>query len=116
MYTTWMKGKVIRLRWKKHYAEAGNHVAVGKVHNENSSYVALECKTFHFHRITGGSTRGVLEGSIGVRMIPWNSIEVMHELGADTDFNVPLAVDAKGNIVLDNKHKTMIARSQDFGE
>jgi hypothetical protein len=116
MYKTWMKDKVIRLRWRKHYSEAHSHVAIGKVLQENSSYVALECKTFHFQRILSGSKKGILEGEVCVRMIPWNVIEVMHELEADTDYTAPITMDSKGNIVLDNKHNTMIARTQDFGE
>lgn len=116
MYNTWMKDKVIRLRWKKSYSEAHNHVAVGKVQYENGGYVALECKTFHFQRILNGSKKGILEGEVCVRMIPWGAIEVMHELEADTDYKAPITVDTNGNIVLDNKHQTMIARTCDFGE
>ncbi|MDD5729370.1 MAG: hypothetical protein PHV59_12480 [Victivallales bacterium] len=116
MYKTWMKDKIIRLRWKKAYKEASNHVAIGKVLHENSGYLVMKCKTFHFQRILGGSRSGILEGSIGVRLIPWSSIEVMHELKADTEFDVPLSQDEKGNIILMNKYKTLIARVQDFGE
>jgi len=114
MYRTWMKDKVIRLRWKKNYPDAHSHVAIGEVVHENSGYLALKCRTFHFNRIVNG--RGMREGDMCVRMIPWNTIEVMHELEHDTDFNVPLAMDSKANVILDNKHKTIVARAQDFGE
>ena len=116
MYNTWMKDKIIRLRWKKGYQEARNHVAIGKVLHENSGYLVINCRTFHFQKIIGGSTRGVLEGDICVRMIPWSAIEVMHELEPDTRFDASLAVDSNGNVVLHNKYMTMIARAQDFGE
>jgi hypothetical protein len=49
-------------------------------------------------------------------MIPWSAIEVMHELRTDTVYDAPLGKDSKGNIILNNKYKTMIARVQDFGE
>ena len=114
MYRTWMKDKVIRLRWQKHYADAHSHVAIGKVCHENSGYVALECRTFHFNKIYNG--KGIREGKMCKRMIPWNTIEVMHELEEDTDYHAQLAIDSKGNIVLDNKYRTIIAKSQDFGE
>lgn len=114
MYRTLMKDKVIRLRWKKYYGEAHSHVAIGEVCHENSGYVALKCRTFHFKKIING--RGIREGDMCVRMIPWNTIEVMHELETDTDYSAPLAMDSAGNIVLDNKYKTIVTRAQDFGE
>ncbi len=116
MYRTWMKDKIIRLRWRKHYSEAHSHVAIGKVLHENGGYVALKCRTFHFKKIFNGSTQGIREGDICVRMIPWSAIEVMHELELDTKLGAPLVMDSKGNIILDNKYKTMIIRTQDFGE
>jgi hypothetical protein len=116
MYKTWMKDKIVRLRWKKVYKEASNHVAIGKVLHENSGYLVMKCKTFHFQKILSGTTHGILEGEVCVRMIPWSAIEVMHELRTDTVYDAPLGKDSKGNIILNNKYKTMIARVQDFGE
>lgn len=114
MYHTWMKDKVIRLRWKKYYPEASSHVAIGKVCHETSGYLALKCRTFHFNKVING--KGIREGSLCVRMMPWDTIEVMHELEPDTDYKAPLVMDSKGTICLDNKYRTVITKERDFGE
>jgi hypothetical protein len=49
-------------------------------------------------------------------MMPWDTIEVMHELEPDTDYKAPLVMDSKGTICLDNKYRTVITKERDFGE
>jgi hypothetical protein len=77
--------KVWKIRAIKNYAEAHNHVLVGKVLEVTDSYVRLHCRTFHF----GPSLENVgdvLVGAVMVRVIPWSRIEIINELPADFDY------------------------------
>lgn len=112
-----LEGKIIRMRWSKKYKEASSHVLIGQVHDENSKYMIVEGKTFHFRKLISSSTgKGVLEGPLCLRAIPWDAIEVMHILPEKTDYSNTFTFDKNGDLVLDNKHKTLIARCQDFDD
>lgn len=86
------------------------------VRHENSAYLVISCRTLHFQKIIGGSTRAILEGDICVRIIPCTAIEAMHEPEPDTRFDAAPAGNPGGNLVPHNKYMAMIARAQDFGE
>ena len=111
-----LEGKIIRMRWSKKYKEASSHVIIGQVREENSKYMIIEGKTFHFRKLISSTRNGILEGALCQRVIPWDAIEVMHILPEKTDYSCSFTFDKTGNLLLDNKHKTLIARCQDFDD
>ena len=52
--TGYLKGKTIRLRCKKDYPGAHTHIIIGRVVEENESYIAVQGRSFHFARIVDG--------------------------------------------------------------
>ena len=109
----YLKGKNIRLRCKKHYPGAHTHVIIGKVEAENSKYIAIKGRTFHFARIVDGMRNQVHAGITMIRIIPWDNIEIIHWLGEKTDWNADFDFDRNGNLVLKDKAKTVIAEKRD---
>jgi len=110
-----LKGKIVRLRWVKNYKEACNHVAIGKVIEENYRYLMLEGKTFHFRSLVNinGTGQGVRTGDLAVRVIPWSMIEVLHVLPKGCDFaNSRPLFDDDGNLYLNNKQRTIISSKE----
>jgi len=114
-----LEGKVVKVRWVKSYTTAHNHLAVGDVLHETPQYLVLLCRTYHFGSHIGGQKGtlrqgeyvcGVLEGEKGVRVIPWNRIEVINELPAKTNWNVKVQIDQSGTCYLANEQKTVISR------
>jgi hypothetical protein len=77
--------KVWKIRAIKNYAEAHNHILVGKVLEITESYVRLHCRTYHFGE-TLNSPDDVLVGAVMVRLIPWSRIEVINELPSTFDY------------------------------
>jgi hypothetical protein len=115
-------GKIVCVRWVKPYAEAHNHVAVGQVTAETPHYISLFCKAYHIgkHRgcpktklIPNKKIGGILEGEKRVRHIPWSRIELISEHPKDTDWDVEAWITDDGACVLNNKHRTVVTRTQD---
>jgi len=115
-----LEGKILKARWTKLYATAHNHVAVGIVLEETPQYLVMMCKTYHYSKMLGGKNGvlasgeyvgGIREGEKGVRIIPWDKIEVINQLPDDTEWDVPAYVEESGICYLDNKYKTLIAHS-----
>lgn len=115
-----LEGKIVKVRWVKEYPTAHNHVAIGEVLHENSEYLVVRCKTYHFGNNVGGKKAtlvpgkyvgGVLEGERSVRVIPWGRIEVINQLPKKTDWDVKAHLDESGLCYLDNKFKTIVSRS-----
>jgi hypothetical protein len=72
------KNKIWKVRIKKEYPEATNHIAVGKIIDETPYYLKLECKTFHFKRPT--LSAGIFTGAKKIRIFPWTMIAYASEL------------------------------------
>jgi hypothetical protein len=106
-----LKDKIVKIRWVKNYASANNHVAIGHVVDETDHYLIADCRTFHFGKLIRDRSR-IKAGKPCHRAIPWNRIEVIHVLADDTDWKVDFKVDVNGNLILDNKHKTLIAKTK----
>ena len=115
-----LKNKIVRIRWMKPYPTAHNHVAIGSVIDETDNYLVVLCKTYHFgdhiggkktKLITGKYINGVLEGDKATRIIPWHRIEILHELPSSTEWQTDTYTDESGLCYLNNKQKTVIARS-----
>ena len=120
-----LKTRIVKIRWIKPYPEAHNHIAIGEVVDETNIALKVNCRTYHFGKTVdakncelkpGKYVGGVLAGKKAIRVIPWNRIEVMHQLSDDTDWDVTGKFDSDGNCVLKNENKTLIARPRDDGD
>jgi len=109
----YLKGKIVRLRCKKPYPEAHTHIMIGKVEEENSRYIAVKGRTFHFKQIADRSRAHITPGITMIRAVPWDNIEVIHWLGEKTDWNADFDFDRNGNLILKDKAKTMVAEKRD---
>jgi len=102
--------RVLKVRCVKPYQGAHNHLAVGKALRETPHYLELHCRTIHYGQWQT-NLKGVRQGQVAVRLIPWHRIEVMHVLPEDTDWRADIALDKKGNLVLNNRYKTLVAEA-----
>ncbi len=100
--------RVLKVRWVKPYPGAQNHIAVGKVLRETTHYLEMHCRTIHYGQWQM-SLQGVRQGAATVHLIPWHRVEIIHLLPEETDWKADVALDKKGNLVLNNHHKTLIA-------
>jgi hypothetical protein len=100
--------RILKVRCVKPYQGAHNHLAVGTVLRETGHYLEIHCRTIHYGQWQM-SLQGVRQGRVAVRLIPWHQIEVMNVLPEDTDWKADIALDKKGNLVLNNRHKTLVA-------
>ena len=95
-----VQSNVWKIRVVKAYAEAHNHLLIGKVIARDTVCVELNCRSFHFGRLVN-SLKDVRAGDLGVRIIPWSHIEIINVLPAE--FNpgeAELSLDGDGNILL----------------
>ena len=114
--TNYLKGKTIRLRCKKDYPGAHTHIIIGRVVEENESYIAVQGRSFHFARIVDGMRSQVTVGQETVRVIPWGNVELIHWLGDDpkVDWNAKVKFDEKEvRFILTDDAKTVIAGRND---
>ncbi|MFA7230426.1 MAG: hypothetical protein WC071_04085 [Victivallaceae bacterium] len=109
----YLKDKNIRLRCKKNYPEAHTHIIIGKVVEETCNYIAVKGRTFHFRRIVDQMISQVHCGDVMVRATPWENVEVIHWLDKQVDYNADISFDARGNLILNDKGKTIIAAKRD---
>jgi len=79
------KVKIWKIRTIKNYAEAHNHILVGKVLDITDSYVRLHCRTYHFGSELHGP-EDILIGALMVRVVPWSRIEIINELPPTFDY------------------------------
>jgi hypothetical protein len=83
------RGKVVKIRWKKEYPNATNHVCIGEVVRETDAYIVVHGVTYHFRK---GAPQGFTKGfKVGrsrerVRWIPWSAIALVTELSPDLDW------------------------------
>lgn len=91
-----------KVRHKKGYPEAHNHIYLGEVILENAAYVVMHCRTFHFDKqIDEHGNKRVITGMLRVRRIPWSQIEVIHDLDSNFNYiNATMTVDKEGTVVL----------------
>ncbi len=92
--------KIWKIRTVKDYPEAKNHIFIGKVVEMNSSYVMLECRTYHFGRNVN-MPRDIHCGNVEIRIVPWNRIELVNLLDEKFDYKkAELVKEDNGNICL----------------
>jgi hypothetical protein len=98
-HTTATPKRVWKVRIRKPYDTATNHVVVGEVLEETANYVRMRCRAFHFHRPTHDSS--IISGDIGIRVFPWTSISYATEIPYDSDWeHVGASLDQNFNVVL----------------
>ena len=79
-----MDKKIWQIRIKKTYYEATNHVVIGEVLEQNTIYIRIKCKTYHFLKPIISAS--VSSGQIKVRVFPWTSIDYISELPCDFEW------------------------------
>ncbi|MCD4830200.1 MAG: hypothetical protein K8R02_00150 [Anaerohalosphaeraceae bacterium] len=89
-----------KVRTVKNYPEAHNHLFIGQILQITQSYVRLDCRTYHFGKAIN-NVKDVKVGAKGVRILPWNRIELINELPSSFDYiNAELASKKDGKIAL----------------
>lgn len=109
------KEKIIwKVRTVKNYPEAHNHLLIGQVIGQTPSHVRLDCRTYHFGK-TINNIKDIRAGSKGIRILPWNRIEMINELPSSFDCSQAALVYLKdGKIALsDGKVDCIISSSYD---
>lgn len=105
-----------KVRQKKPYQDAHNHIYLGEVLRENQVYVIMLCVTFHFGKnIDKIGHQDIVTGMLRVRRIPWSQIEVIHDVAKGFDFkNAELVTDKEGTVVFrDDKSDCIITKRTD---
>ena len=94
--------QIWKIRTVKEYAQAHNHIMVGRVLEVNSSFVRLRCKSYHFHP-SAKTPDDIQEGVHMVRIIPWHKIEIVNELSPTFGYyKSRITTDQDGSIVLND--------------
>ena len=77
-----MDKKIWKVRIKKAYADATNHIVVGEVLETTPLYIRMKCKAYHFKKLVQASTGtgGVFVSDIKTRIFPWHVISYITEL------------------------------------
>jgi hypothetical protein len=95
-----MEKAVWQVRFVKAYPDAHNHILVGQVLSRDAVCVKLLCKSYHFGRVVN-RLRDIREAPLGTVIVPWQRIEVAHELPAGFAFRRAwLAANEEGSYVL----------------
>ena len=99
------EGKIVKIRFVKRYKDAKNHVCIGEVKTETDNCLVVKGRTFHFGSMLP-NRRGLQNGLVKTRWIPWHQIELVTELPADTDWRTgEFALDIVGDVELLNPVK-----------
>ncbi len=109
----YLQGKIVRVRCRKNYPTAHTHVVIGKVEEENSRYLAVRGRTFHFGSLSTRLRSQVHAGISMIRVIPWSNIEIIHWIGEKTDWEADFEFNSRGDLVLKDKNHTVIAEQRD---
>ena len=106
--------KIWKVRTVKNYPDAHNHLFIGQVLAITQSYIRLDCKTYHFGK-TINSPKNIRAGMKGVRILPWNRIELINELPSSFDYSkADLVTKDDGKIALsDGKTDCVLSSSYD---
>jgi hypothetical protein len=91
--------RIWKVRMRKAYADATNHVVVGEVIEENPLYLRMRCRAFHFKRPTMNAN--IVTSDVKVRLFPWEQISYITELPDSSDWErADAGLDEKGDVVL----------------
>ena len=88
-------GKVVKVRWVKHYAEATNQVCIGEVVRETPEYLVMRGVILNFRK---GAT-DLKRDEERVRWVPWGEIAVVCELPGGTNWRqLEFTADEAGDV------------------
>ena len=106
--------KIWKVRTVKNYPEAHNHLFIGQALELTPYYVRLDCRTYHFGK-TINNIKDIRVGMKGIRILPWNRIELINELPSSFDYSkADLASNENGKIALsDGKTDCILSSSYD---
>jgi hypothetical protein len=119
------KDKYVRVRMRRFFEGQFKHVFIGRVIAETPSCLVLYARSFHFRKIIGTSRAtgalvkeadGLTMEDVAERAVPWASIEFVQILGDQVNYDAPVVWSKEGNVVLDDKVKTLVTVSRDHGE
>lgn len=105
---TLVPSSIWKVRQKKPYPEAHNHIYLGKVVKETAVYAIMHCVTFHFDKtIDEHGTKKVITGMLRIRRVPWSQVEVIHDLNPQFNYiDAKMEIDKEGTVVFrDEEHK-----------
>jgi hypothetical protein len=95
-----------KLRVVKSYAEAHNHLLIGRVVDRDEASVTLHCRSLHFGRNVH-EPREIAVGPMGKRVIPWSRVEIINELPDDFDYQRgELMTNKDGHILFGMRRKS----------
>ena len=87
------KSNIWKIRTVKNYADAGNHIIIGKVISCNTAFVRLNCRTYHFRK-AAHTPMDIKVGEVMNRIIPWTRVEIINELNILFDYTKAKLVSA----------------------
>ena len=98
-----MDKKVWKVRIKKAYADATNHIVVGEVLETTPIYIKLKCRAYHFKKPMQASSGpgGIFVSDTKVRIFPWQVISYITELPEDFNWeDAVVELTERGEIIL----------------
>ena len=119
------KDKYVRVRMRRFFEGQFKHVFIGRVIAETPSCLVLFARSFHFQKVIGTGRKagtkvkapdGLTTEGVAERAVPWASIEFVQILGDKVNYDAPVVWSKEGNVILDDKNKTLVTVSRDHGE
>jgi len=98
-----MDKKIWKVRIKKAYADATNHIVVGEVLETTPIYIKLKCRAYHFKKPMQASAGpgGIFVSDTKVRIFPWQVISYITELPEDFNWEDTIVeLTGRGEIIL----------------
>ncbi|MFA5394148.1 MAG: hypothetical protein WC081_03935 [Candidatus Ratteibacteria bacterium] len=106
-----MDKKIWKVRIKKAYADATNHIVVGEVLEITPLYIRMKCKAYHFKKLVQAATssNGIFVSDAKVRIFPWHVISYITELPEGFNWkDATVKIAERGDIIL-NENETKIS-------
>ena len=100
------KRSIWKIRFVKNYPGAANHLMIGEVLEQTPMWVSIKGKTYHYGK-TLSRLADVKIGMLSTRIVPWDRIEVIHEMPESLDYTTAELVSGEdGTVSLkDDVHK-----------
>ncbi len=101
--------RIWKIRTIKNYAEAHNHLLVGKVLEITNFYIRLHCRTYHYGRVVT-RPEDIKIGDLMVRVVPWSRVEIINELPPTFDYQRGILIATEEGQVLfgDGRHTSAV--------
>jgi len=92
---------IIKLRTRKLYSDAANHILVGRVIEYNKVFLELECKAFHYKSFMVDTDR-MIESTEETRIVPWSNVECINILNEGFNWKEAQIVQGLDGVYLDD--------------